>query len=204
DSWTRISPDLTRNLDDKLIPIMGKVWDPANTVAYHNATTTLSDIVSIDESPLLEGLIYVGTDDGNLQVTEDGGKNWRKTTQFGNAADGLYLSDVYASPLDSNVVFVAQDNWQRGDYKPYLWRSDDRGKTFKSIAGDLPDRHPVWSVAQDYINRNLIFAGTEWGLFFTVDGGTHWTKLTGGIPAAAQFRDMKIQKREDDLVLATF
>jgi photosystem II stability/assembly factor-like uncharacterized protein len=204
DSWTRISPDLTRNLDFRTIPIMGKVWDPATTVAYNNATTTLSDIVSIDESPLLEGLIYVGTDDGNLQVTEDGGRNWRKTTQFGSAADGLYLSDVFASPRDPNVVFVAQNNWQRGDYKPYLWRSDDRGRTFKSIAGDLPDRHPVWCVAQDHVNPNLLFAGTEWGLFFTVDGGAHWTKITAGIPAAAQVRDMKIQKRETDLVIATF
>jgi photosystem II stability/assembly factor-like uncharacterized protein len=204
DSWTRVSPDLTRNLDYRMISIMGKVWDPATTVAYHNATTTLSDIVSIDESPLLEGLIYVGTDDGNLQVTEDGGKNWRKTTQFGGGADGLYLSDVFASPRDPNVVFVSQNNWQRGDYKPYLWRSDDRGKTFKNIAGDLPDRHPIWCVAQDHVNPDLLFAGTEWGLFFTADGGSHWTKITGGIPAAAQVRDMKIQKRETDLVIATF
>src|SRR6185436_2980207 len=86
DSWTRISPDLTRNLDPRLIPIMGKVCDPQTTVAYYDATTTLSDIVSIDESPLLEGLIYVGTDDGLLQVTEDGGKTWRKVEQLGNVA----------------------------------------------------------------------------------------------------------------------
>jgi hypothetical protein len=157
----------------------------------------------MDESPLLEGLLYVGTDDGNLQVTEDGGKTWRKTTQFANAPDGFWLSDVFASPRDSNVVFVSLNNWQRGDYKPYLFRSDDRGKTFKSIAGDLPDRYPVWSVIQDHVNGNLIFAGTEFGLFFTVDGGTHWTQLKGGLPVA-QIRDMTVQKRENDLVLGTF
>jgi len=202
-NWTVISEDLTRALDARVIPIMGKVWDPNTTVAYNNATTVVSTIVSMDESPLLEGLLYVGTDDGNLQVTEDGGKTWRKTTQFGSAPDGFWLSDVFASPRDSNVVFVSLNNWQRGDYKPYLFRSDDRGKTFKSIAGDLPDRYPVWSVIQDHVNGNLIFAGTEFGLFFTVDGGTHWTQLKGGLPVA-QIRDMTVQKRENDLVLGTF
>ena len=202
-SWTPISEDLTRGLDPRTIAIMGKVWDPATTVAYNNATTTLSTIVSLDESPVMEGLLYVGTDDGNLQITEDGGKTWRKTTTFGSAADGLYVSDVFASPRDSNVVFVSLNNWQRGDYKPYLFRSDDRGRTFKSIAGDLPDRHPVWSVIQDHVNGNLLFAGTEFALFFTVDGGSHWVQLKGGLPVA-QIRDMVVQKRENDLVLGTF
>ncbi|HEX5217544.1 MAG TPA: hypothetical protein VFV98_18920 [Vicinamibacterales bacterium] len=203
DSWTRISGDLTRNLDPRVIPIMGKVWDPQTTVAYNNATTTLSTIVSMDESPVLEGLIYVGSDDGNLSITEDGGTTWRKTTAFGDAADGLYITDVFASPRDANVVFVTLNNWQRGDFKPYIFRSDDRGRTFKSIAGDMPARHPVWSIIQDHVNANLIFAGTEWGLFFTVDGGTHWTQLKGGMPII-QVRDMVVQKRENDLVLGTF
>ena len=202
-SWTAISDDLTRALDPRVIPIMGKVWDPATTVAYNNATTTLSTIVTLDESPLLEGLIYVGTDDGNLQITEDAGKTWRKTTAFGNAPDGVWVTDVFASPRDANVVFVSLNNWQRGDYKPYLFRSDDRGRTFRSIAGNLPERHPVWSVIQDHVNGDLVFAGTEFGLFFTVDGGSHWTQLKGGLPVA-QIRDMAIQRRESDLVLGTF
>ena len=181
---------------------MGKVWDPATTVAYHNATTTLSTIVAIDESPLKEGLIYVGTDDGNLQTTEDGGKTWRKTTQFGNVPDGYYITHVIASPIDANVVFMSINNWQRGDFTPYIVRSDDRGKTFKSIAGDLPMGQDVWSVLQDWVNPDLLFAGTEFGLFFTVDGGAHWTQLKG-MPVA-QVRELKFQKRENDLVLATF
>ena len=203
DNWTRISPDVTRNLDPRVIPIMGKVWDPATTVAYNNATTTLSDIVSLDESPLLEGLIYVGTDDGLLQVTEDGGTTWRKTEKFANVPAGVYLTDVFASPRDADVVFVALNNWQRGDYKPYLVKSTDRGRTFTSIAGDLPDRSDVWSVVQDHVNGNLLFAGTEWGLFVTVDGGARWTQMKGGLPVA-QVRDLAVQKRENDLVLATF
>ena len=202
ETWTPISGDLTRNLDFREIPIMGKLWDPATTVAYNNATTTLSTIVSLSESPLLEGLIYVGTDDGNLQISEDGGKLWRKTTQFASTPDGYYVSDVHASSRSADVVFVTLNNWQRGDYKPYIFRSDDRGRTFKSIVGDFLDRQPIWSVIQDHVNGNLIFAGTEFGLFFTVDGGAHWVQLKG-MPVI-QVRDMEVQKRENDLVLGTF
>ncbi len=202
DHWTPISGDLTRNLDPTTIPIMGKVW-PTDSVSYNQATTRLSTIVSIDESPLREGLLYVGTDDGLLQVSEDGGKNWRKVDQFPSVPDGTYLTDVFASPRDADVLFVALNNWQKGDFKPYLLKSTDRGRTFTSIAGDLPDRHDVWSVVQDHINGNLLFAGTEFGLFFTVDGGSHWVQLKGGIPVC-QVRDLAIQKRENDLALGTF
>jgi photosystem II stability/assembly factor-like uncharacterized protein len=203
DSWNRVSTDLSRNLDPVEVPIMGKNWDPAKTVSWNRATTALSNIVSIDESPLLEGLLYVGTDDGLLQVSEDGGKAWRRVESFPGVPPGTYVTDVAASPRDSNVVFVALNNWQRGDYKPYLLRSNDRGRTFTSIAGNLPARHPVWAVNPDSVNGDLIFAGTEFALFFTVDGGQRWVQLRGGLPVA-QIRDMDIQKRETDLVLGTF
>ena len=170
DSWTRISPDLTAQPEWEEMPIMGKVW-PADSVAYNESTTALSNVVSLDESPLLEGLIYVGTDDGLLQVTEDGGKNWRKVEDFPGVPKWTYVSDVFASPRDANTVFVALNNWQRGDYKPYLVKSTDRGRTWTNIAGNLPDRHDVWSVIQDHVNGNLMFAGTEFGLFTSVDGG---------------------------------
>ncbi|MEO6222779.1 MAG: glycosyl hydrolase [Vicinamibacterales bacterium] len=203
DSWTRISPNLTRQLDAREIPIMGKMWDPAKTVGFNRATTELSNIVSIDESPLLAGLIYAGTDDGVLQTTEDGGKTWRKTEDFPGVPKFTYLSDVVASPRDSNVVFVTLNNWQRGDYKPYVARSTDRGKTFTSITGNLPDRHPTWAIIQDHVNPNLIFVGTEYGLFFTVDTGAHWVQLKGNLPTI-QVRDLDVQKRENDLILGTF
>ena len=203
DSWTRVSGDLTRNLDPSEIPIMGKLWNPATTVSWNRATTALSNIVSMDESPLLEGLLYAGTDDGLLQVSEDGGRNWRKVEQFPGVPAGTYVSDVAASPRDANVVFVALYNWQRGDFKPYLLRSTDRGRTFTSITGNLPARGGVWAVNQDHINGDLIFAGTEFALYFTVDGGRHWTQLRGGLPTA-QIRDMDIQRRESDLALGTF
>ena len=202
DNWTRISPDLSRNLKWQELPIMGKVW-PADSVAYHESTTALSNVVSIDESPVLEGLIYAGTDDGLLQITEDGGKNWRKVDQFPGVPQYTYVSDVFASPRDANTVFVALNNWQRGDYKPYLVRSTDRGRTFANITGNLPDRHDVWAVIQDHVNGNLLFAGTEFGVFTSVDGGQRWVQLKGGMPIA-QARDMTVQKRENDLVVATF
>ena len=202
DTWTPISADLSRNLNRDDIAIMGRVW-PADAVSRNQATTPLSNIVALDESPLLEGLIYAGTDDGLLQVTEDGGAHWRKIEQFPGVPQWTYVSDVFASVRDPNAVFVALNNWQRGDYKPYLLKSLDRGATWTSIAGDLPDRHDVWAVAQDHVNPNLLFAGTEFGVFTSVDGGGHWIALKGGVPVA-QVRDLVIQRRESDLVIATF
>jgi photosystem II stability/assembly factor-like uncharacterized protein len=202
DNWTRISPDLTRNLKYEGLPIMGRLW-PADAVAFHESTTALSNVVSIDESPVLEGLIYAGTDDGLLQVTEDGGRNWRKVDSFPNVPQYTYVSDVFASPRDAGTVFVALNNWQRGDYKPYLVKSTDRGRTFTNITGNLPDRHDVWSVIQDHVQGNLLFAGTEFGVFVSVDGGQKWVQLKGGMPVT-QARDMTVQKREGDLVVATF
>jgi uncharacterized membrane protein YgcG len=113
------------------------------------------------------------------------------------------VSDVFASPRDSNVVFAALNNWQRGDYKPYVVRSNDRGRTWTNISGNLPDKHDVWAIAQDHVNGDLLFAGTEFGLFFTVDGGKRWTQLRGGMPPT-QVRDLQLQKRESDVVMGTF
>ena len=202
DSWTRISPDLSRNLNRDVIPIMGKVW-PADSVARNESTTALSNVVSLDESPLFEGLLYAGTDDGLVQVTEDGGRNWRKVEDFPGVPKWTYVSDVFASPRDANTVFVALNNWQRGDYKPYLVKSADRGRTWANITANLSDRHDVWSVVQDHLNGNLLFAGTEFGLFTSVDGGGSWVQLKGGMPTI-QVRDLAVQRREHDLVIATF
>jgi photosystem II stability/assembly factor-like uncharacterized protein len=202
DSWTRISNDLSRNLNRAEIPIMGRVW-PTGSIALHESTTPLSNIVSIDESPLLAGLLYVGTDDGLLQVTEDDGRTWRRVEDFPGVPKWAYVSDVHASPRDANVVFASMNNWQRGDYKPYVVRSNDRGRTWTNITGNLPALHDVWAVAQDHVNGNLLFAGTEFGLFFTVNGGGHWVKLVGNMPPA-QVRDIDMQRRENDVVMATF
>ncbi|NQW04187.1 MAG: glycosyl hydrolase [Acidobacteria bacterium] len=201
-SWMRVSPDLTRNLDYREIPIMGKVW-PEDSIAFHESTTALSTIVAVDESPMMAGLLYVGTDDGLFQASEDGGKSWRKAEDFPGVPKWTYVSDVFASRLDVNTVFVTLNNWQTGDYKPYLVKSTDRGRTFTNISGDLPPKNNLWAVIQDHVNPNLLFAGAEFGVFASVDGGGHWTQLKGGLPTT-QVRDMQVQRRENDLVLGTF
>jgi len=202
DSWMRISPDLSRDLDWRTLPIMGKVW-PDDAIALHESTTALSNVVSIDESPLLEGMLVAGTDDGLVQITEDGGKNWRRVEDFPGVPKWTYVADVMASPRDADVIFAALNNWQVGDYKPYIVRSNDRGRTWTNISGDLPDLHDVWAIAQDHVNGDLLFTGTEFGLFFSVDAGRRWVPLSGGMPPT-QVRDIDVQRRENDIVMATF
>jgi photosystem II stability/assembly factor-like uncharacterized protein len=202
DTWMAISPDLTRALDAAAIPIMGKVW-PRDSVAFNQATTTLSTITTIEESPLLEGLIYAGTDDGVVQITEDGGKNWRKVESFPGVAQHSYITDLFPSARDVNTVFATINNYQRGDFRPYVVKSTDRGRTWTSIAGNLPQRSGAWSIVQDHVNGNLLFAGLEFGVWFTVDGGSSWVQLRGGIPTS-QARDITVQRRENDLVVGTF
>ncbi len=202
DSWTRISGDLSRNLDRDTLPIMGKVW-PRGSVALHVSTTSLSNVVAIDESPLLEGLLWAGTDDGLVQVSEDGGKSWRRIDAFPGVPRFTYVSDVHASPRDANTVFVTFNNWQRGDYAPYIVKSGDRGRTWVNITSNLPARHDVWTIAQDHVNGDLLFVGTEFGLFTSVDGGKSYVQLKGGLPIT-QVRDLTLHQRENDVVVGTF
>jgi photosystem II stability/assembly factor-like uncharacterized protein len=202
DNWKPVSPDLTRQLDPLKVEVMGKVWG-ADAVSRNTFTTSLSIATALAESPVKEGLLYVGTDDGLIQVSEDGGETWRKVESFPGVPKGTtWVSDVFASAHDENTVYAAFNNWQRGDFQPYLLRSRDRGKTWQSVAGNLPDRQPVWSVVEDHVNRELLFAGTEFGLFVTVDGGKNWTRVPGA--PTIPFRDLEVQKREGDLVCGTF
>jgi photosystem II stability/assembly factor-like uncharacterized protein len=201
DTWTAISGDLTRNLDRTKIPIMGKIW-PEDSVAYMEATTRLSTVTALDESPLLEGLIYAGTDDGLVQVTEDGGKTWRKVDPIPGLPEFTYVTDVQPSSRDVNTVFATFNDWNRGNFKPYVMKSADRGRTWTSITGDLPVRSGAWAIVQDTVNPNLLFVGMEFGVYATVDGGVHWMKMSG-VPNV-QVRDVAIQKREGDLVAGTF
>jgi len=114
-----------------------------------------------------------------------------------------YVSRLAASNHDANTVFAAFEDHKNGDFKPYLLKSVNAGKTWTSIAGDLPENGPVLAFAEDTMNPNLLFAGTEFGAYFTIDGGAHWVRLKGGLPTIA-VRDMAIQAREGDLVVATF
>jgi len=202
DTWKAISGDLTRQIDRNKLPVMGRVWEP-DAVAKNQSTSFYGNIVALSESPKKEGLIYVGTDDGLIQVTADGGANWTKYDKFAGVPDTTYVSRLAASRYDASAVYAAFDNHKNEDFKPYLLRSSDGGKSWTSIAGNLPENGPVLAFAEDTVNANLLFAGTEFGAFFTVDGGSHWVQLKGGLPTIA-VRDMVIQAREGDLVIATF
>jgi photosystem II stability/assembly factor-like uncharacterized protein len=201
-TWKAISPDLTRHIDRNTLPVMGRVWG-VDAVAKGASTSWYGNIVSLAESPLTEGLIYAGTDDGLVQVTEDGGAHWRKIDHIAGVPDLTYVSRLEASQHDANVVYAAFDNHKTGDFKPYVLKSGDRGKTWTSIAGDLPVRGSSYALVEDRVDPNLLFAGTEYGLFASQNGGTSWIPLKGSFPTVA-VRDLWFQKRHDDLVLATF
>jgi photosystem II stability/assembly factor-like uncharacterized protein len=202
DTWKAVSGDLTRQINRNTLPVMGRVWEP-DAVAKNQSTSLYGNIVALAESPKKEGLIYVGTDDGLIQITSDGGQSWTKYEKFGGVPETTYVSRLAASQHDVNTVFAAFDNHKNEDFKPYLLRSTDAGKTWTSIAGNLPENGTVLAFVEDTVNPNLWFAGTEFGAFFTVDGGAHWVQLKGGLPTIA-VRDMVIQAREGDLVIATF
>jgi photosystem II stability/assembly factor-like uncharacterized protein len=202
DSWKAISGDLTRQTDRNKLPVMGRVWGP-DAVAKNSSTSFYGNIVALSESPKKEGLIYVGTDDGLIQVTDNGGQSWTRNEKFPGVPDTTYVSRLAASLYDANTVYAAFDNHKNGDFKPYLLRSTDLGKTWTSIAENLPENGGVLAFAEDTVNPKLLFAGTEFGVFFTIDGGQRWVQLKGGLPTIA-VRDMVMQGREGDLVIATF
>ncbi|MBI3716746.1 MAG: glycosyl hydrolase [Betaproteobacteria bacterium] len=202
DNWTAISPDLTRQIDRNKLKMMGRVWS-VDAVSKNQSTSLFGNIVSLTESPKVEGLLYVGTDDGLVQVSEDGGKAWRKVETFPGVPANSYVSSLKASPIDANTVYASFDNHKMGDFKPYLLKSADRGRSWVSITGDLPARGSVYTFAEDPTRAGLYYCGTEFGLFFSPDAGKRWVQLNGGMPIIA-IKDMVIQAREGDLVLATF
>ncbi len=202
DSWQPVSPDLTRNLDRNKLPLMGKVW-PIDAIQKNVSTALYDNISAIAESPKQEGLIYVGTDDGLVQVTEDGGKTWRKVEKPAGVPEDAYVQRILASQHDAGTVYVAYENHQNGDFKPYLIKSADKGRTWTNISGNLPERGGVYAIAEDHVNPKLLFAGTEFGLYFTDIGGEKWTRLNIGLPTI-MVRDLAIQKQMDDLVIGTF
>ena len=202
DSWTAISPDLSRNQNRLKLKVMDRVWSVDATYDFM-AMSKYGNVTSISESPVVEGLIYAGTDDGLIQVTEDGGENWRRIERIFGIPEFAFVNDIKADRFDADTVYAALDNHKEGDFKPYLIVSKDRGKTWKNIGESLPERHLVWRIVQDHRKKELLFLGTEFGLFFTTNAGEKWIKLSGGVPNMA-FRDVEIQRRENDLVGASF
>ena len=204
DSWKPISGDLSRNIDRNKLKVMGRIWG-VDAVAKNASTSLYGTIVSVSESPLVEGLIYAGTDDGMVQVTEDGGESWRGVEVFGDldVPEFGYINDIEADVHDADTVYVAVNNHKRGDFAPYVVKSTDRGRTWTNITGNLPERGSVYTLKQDHVKPELLFCGTEFGCFVSLTGGDNWLQLSAGLPTVA-IRDMEIQERENDLVLASF
>jgi photosystem II stability/assembly factor-like uncharacterized protein len=202
DTWKVISPDLTRQLDRNKLKVMGKIQS-VDAVAKNRSTSIFGNIVALTESPLKEGLIYVGTDDGLIQITEDGGENWRKIEKISGVPEMTYVCFLLASQHEVDTVYACFDGRKNNDLKPYILKSIDRGKTWKSIVSNLPDRGTVYTIIEDHIKPNLLFIGAEFGAYFSIDSGNKWVQLKAGLPTA-QARDITVQKRENDLVIATF
>jgi hypothetical protein len=202
DSWTAISGDLSHGNDRLAQPMMGRVWSYDSSWDL-TAMSKYGTITSLSESPVVEGLLYAGTDDGRIQVSENGGESWRTIERLPEVPDHFFVNDIKADLHDPDTVYVVVDDHKSGDFSPYVLKSTNRGGTWTSISENLPERHVVWRIVQDHVNPALLFAGTEFGVFFTIDGGNKWVKLGGGAPTIS-FRDLAIQKRENDLVAASF
>jgi photosystem II stability/assembly factor-like uncharacterized protein len=202
DNWQIISPDLTRGIDRNTLPIMDRVWS-VDALQKNRGVSRYGAAIGLSESPLREGLIFLGMDDGRINVTEDGGNNWRSIDRVSGVPDMTYVSDILASQHDTETAFATFDNHKRGDYKPYVYVSRNNGRSWQSISGDLPERGSVFTIVEDHIDPNLLFVGTEFGIWFTQNGGRNWLRLKGNFPTIA-VRDLEIQQRENDLVAGTY
>lgn len=201
-SWEEISGDLTRNEDRNQFKVMGKYWS-VDAVAKDVSTSLWGLIVSLAESKVKKDLLYAGTDDGVIAVTEDGGKNWTRITSFPGVPEYTYVSDILPDKFDENIVYATFNNMLNDDFKPYILKSSDKGKTWTAITNKLPVNGTIHTIQQDNVNRDLLFAGSEFSFFVSIDGGNEWVELKSGLPTIA-VRDIAIQERENDLIIGTF
>jgi photosystem II stability/assembly factor-like uncharacterized protein len=202
DNWTAISKDLTRGIDRNALPIMGRVWS-VDALQKNGGVSRYGAAIALSESPLNEGLIFVGFDDGRISVTEDSGENWRSIDRIPGIPDMTYVGDILASQHDANVAYATFDNHKRGEYKPYVYMTRNKGQSWQAIAGNLPVRGSAHTIVEDHGNAELLFVGTEFGVFYTQNSGKDWHQLRGNLPTIA-VRDLEIQKRNNDLVVGTY
>ncbi|MEM7800630.1 MAG: glycosyl hydrolase [Chloroflexota bacterium] len=201
-SWETISPDLTQNLNRYELPFIERVWS-VNDLIDNGAMSQYSTITNLSESPLVEGLIYAATDDGLIQVRDPESGGWQKAAVLPELPENSFIQCVEASLHAADTVFAIGDAHKIGDYAPYIYESRDRGQTWTSIRGNLPDGTILWALQQDHEAADLLFIAAEYGLYVSLNRGENWHKLNGNVPTIA-FRDLKIQRRESDLVGASF
>ena len=191
DAWQEISPDLTTG--------------DASKCGLNSGYVPYCTITSISESPIAAGVIWVGTDDGKVQVTRDHGGSWSDVTAAVAAAGGpsdRYVSRVFASPHDPAVALVAKNGFRNDDFKPFLYRTTDYGRSWTAIAGNLPPS-PINVVVQDRKNANLLIVGNDEGVWVSIDAGTRWSRLKANLPTVP-VHDLTVHPRENDLVLGTY
>lgn len=203
DSWEAISGDLSRDEERVALKIMGKYqsWDnPWDIYAMSN----YNSVTSLSQSPLDANVIYAGTDDGIIQVTQDGGENWNKimVNTITGLPDRAFVNDLKADLHDKGTVYAVFDNHKEGDFEPYVYKSTNYGASWTSLTNNIPERTLTWRIVQDHVKKDLLFLATEFGVYASLNGGAKWEKL-GGTPTIS-FRDLVIQKRENDLVAASF
>ncbi len=197
DHWRIISPDLSTNDPEKHSRPTGGITLDQSGAETHCTITTIS------ESPMTPGLIWVGTDDGNVQVTRDDGKTWTDVRE--NAPDfpeGIWVSRVEASLFAEGTCYLTFDGHRSDVFRPFVFKTTDYGKTWTNITNNLPDEGPVYVIREDLKNKNLLFVGTEFDVFFSRDAGKTWTNLSLNMPTVA-FHDLMIHPRDNDLIAGT-
>ena len=203
DTWTPLGGDLTTGVDRNKLQIFGKTPDK-KTLSRHDGVQEYPTITTFSESPLSSNVIWVGTDDGNVQVTRDGGKSWKNVNaRLPGVPKGTYVSRVVASKAGEGSAFVTFDGHRANDFSIYVFATGDYGETWKAIRSGIPDSAGTVHVIREHPrNQNLLFVGTEFGLWVSWDRGANWTALKGNFPTVP-VDDIQIQARENDLVLAT-
>jgi photosystem II stability/assembly factor-like uncharacterized protein len=203
DSWTRLGVELTSPADRNKLPIFGKVPDKT-TLSRHDGVEEYPTITTISESPLTENVLWVGTDDGNLQVSRDGGKSWKNVAaRVPGLPKGTYVSRVVASKFGEGMAYVTFDGHRSNDYSIYIFLTTDYGETWKAIRNGIPDTAGSAHVIREHPrNANLLFAGTEFGLWVSLDRGANWSQLKNNFPTVP-VDDIQIHARENDLLLGT-
>ncbi|MBL4755074.1 MAG: hypothetical protein JKY52_15945 [Flavobacteriales bacterium] len=199
DAWTAISPDLTTNDTTKQ-----KQAESGGLTIDATQAENFTSIVSIAPSPVKQGVIWVGTDDGNVQLTKDGGKTWEnKISRIKGAPAGAWVHQIEASPVNAAEAYVVINNYRQNDWRPYVYKTTDYGKTWVNLVSATTVNGYALTIVQDKVEPKLLFLGTEQGLYFTIDGGAHWTKWGKDFPSVSTM-DLKIHPREGDLVIGTF
>ena len=201
-SWDVISNDLSRKINRNELKVYDRVLS-MDAVAKNGSTSPYGTIVSLSESPIDPNLIAVGTDDGLIQISKNGGQSWFKVDNISGVPENSYTNSIYLSKHDINVMYVAFNHHKYGDFQPYIYKTSNLGDTWKSISNNLPERGSVYSIEEDHIDKDLIFCGTEFGVYFSPNAGQRWRALDNGLPTIA-VRDIAIQERENDLILGTF